>query len=83
VIVLDGDFLKNDKFVNMVNGGSLEFEQNGWHGMYVLSKQFNKDRIYSTDIEMTNLKEHAVEAAKYWLSQRQWFDHNWKATNEN
>ena len=81
VIVLDGDFLKNDKFVCMVNGGSAEFEQNGWHGMYVLSKQFNKDRIYSTDIEMINFKEHATEAASYWLSQRQWFDHNWKAKN--
>jgi hypothetical protein len=80
IIVLDGDFLKNEKFINMVNGGSPEFKQNGWHGMYVFSKQYNNDRIYSTDMEMNNFKEHAIEAANYWLSQRQWFNHSWKAT---
>jgi ribosomal protein S26 len=79
VIVLDGDFLKNEKFINMVNGGSTEFEQNGWHGMYVFSEKNINGRIYSTDIKMSNFKEHSIEAAKYWLTQRQWFDHNWKA----
>ena len=79
VLVFDGDFLKNEKFINMVNGGSTEFKENGWHGMYVFSNQCNKDRIYSTDMNMKNFKQHAVEAAQFWLKNRQWFNNEWKA----
>ena len=79
VLVFDGDFLKNEKFINMVNGGSPEFKENGWHGMYVFSNQYNNDRIYSTDLNMKNFKQHAVEAAEYWLKNRQWFNNEWKA----
>ena len=79
VIVLDGDFLKNQKFVTMVNGGSTEHPTNGWHGMYVFSEKYSSDRIYSTDLQMKNFRQHAVEAADYWLSQRQWFNTEWKA----
>ena len=83
VLVFDGDFLKNEKFMNMVNGGSSEFEENGWHGMYVFSNQYIKDRIYPTDLNMKNFKEHAIEASKYWLKQRQWFNNKWKAKTES
>ena len=79
IIVLDGDFLKLPKFISMVNGGSSEYEENGWHGMYVFSNQKSVDRIYPTDLNFKNFKEHAIEAANYWLKQRQWFDINWKA----
>lgn len=79
IIVLDGDFLKNQKFVTMVNGGSTEHPTNGWHGMYVFSEKYSVDRIYSTDLQMKNFRRHAVEAADYWLSQRQWFNTEWKA----
>lgn len=79
VIVLDGDFLKNHKFVSMVNGGTVEHPINGWHGMYVFSKQYKQDRIYETDLDFRNFKEHAIKAAKYWLTQRQWFNSNWRA----
>ena len=37
-IVLDGDFLKLPKFISMVNGRTSEYPENGWHGMYVFSK---------------------------------------------
>ena len=77
VVVLDGDFLRLPKFVSMVNGGTTEHPTNGWHGMYVFSDQYTNGRIYETDLDFTNFKDHAVEAANYWLSQRQWFDHNW------
>lgn len=80
VVVLDGDYLKLPKFVSMVNGGTAEHPTNGWHGMYVFSEQYSDGRIYATDLDFKNFKEHAVQAAQYWLTQRQWFDHNWIVT---
>lgn len=76
-IVLDGNFLRLPKFVSMVNGGTTEYPNNGWHGMYVFSEEYTGGRIYATDLEFKNFKEHAVQAANYWLTQRQWFDHSW------
>ncbi len=82
IIVLDGDFLKNQKFISMVNGGSSEFPENGWHGMYVFSDKHAQDRIYATDLELKTFRDHAQKAARYWLSQRQWFDQTWRAEIE-
>ncbi len=79
VVVLDGDFLKNPKFVSMVNGGTTEHVENGWHGLYVFSEQYSVDRIYSIDLDFKNFKEHAIKAAHYWLTQRQWFNAQWRA----
>ena len=79
-IALDGDFLQLPKFQAMVNGGSQEFPQNGWHGLYVLSAGHAGDRIYSIDKSFSLFCEHARQAAEYWLTQRQWFNENWKAT---
>ncbi len=81
IIVLDGDFLKMPKFISMVNGGTAEHAENGWHGMYVFSEQYSQDRIYSIDLDFKNFKEHAITAAKYWLTQRQWFNEQWRADN--
>lgn len=47
IIVLDGDFLKMPKFISMVNGGTAEHVENGWHGMYVFSEQYLKDKTTS------------------------------------
>lgn len=63
----------------MVNGGTAEHETNGWHGMYVFSEKYSQGRIYATDLEFKNFKEHAKQAAEYWLTQRQWFNNNWQA----
>lgn len=79
IIVLDGDFLKLPKFISMVNGGTTEHVENGWHGMYVFSKQYTKDRIYPIDLSFKNFREHAITAANYWLTQRQWFNEKWRA----
>lgn len=79
VIVLDGDFMKMPKFVAMVNGGTTEFPENGWHGMYELSGHAMKGRIYSLDLDFSVFREHAVLAANQWLTQRQWLDHKWVA----
>lgn len=81
IIVLDGDFLKIPKFISMVNGGTAEHVENGWHGMYVFSDEYSQDRIYSIDLDFKNFKEHAITAANYWLTQRQWFNGQWRADN--
>ena len=79
VIVLDGDFLKMPKFVTMINGGSVEFPDNGWHGMYVLSADEQNDRIYPISMDFEIFKNHALQAAERWKTQRQWLDSSWKA----
>lgn len=79
IIVLEGHFLSMPKFKGMVNGQTDEFHDNGWHGMYVFSSLYTEDRIYQTDLHFSTFKEHAIQAAKYWLTQRQWFNGDWKA----
>lgn len=77
IIVLDGDFLKLPKFIGMVNGGTKEFPENGWHGMYVLSQTESNDRIKPTDYSLLSFRDDAIKAAKQWLEDRQWLDSNW------
>lgn len=79
VFVLDGDFLRLPKFVNMINGGSEEFRENGWHGMYVLSAKETNGRIYPLSMDFEIFKSHALQAAEQWQKRRQWFDRNWTA----
>lgn len=79
IFVLDGDFLRLPKFINMVNGDSEEFRENGWHGMYVLSTRETNDRIYPLTTDLDTFKNHALQAAKQWKENRQWLDINWKA----
>lgn len=79
VVVLDGDFMKIPKFINMVNGHCPEFPENGWHGMYIFSDKYEIDRIYPIDINMGTFADHAKKAAVAWRSQRQWMDAKWKA----
>lgn len=78
IIVLDGNFLNLPKFVSMVNGGTQEFPANGWHSMFVFSKKYSNDRIFSTDLDFSNFKEQAIEAADFWFKTRQWFNSEWK-----
>lgn len=82
IFVLDGDFLRLPKFVSMVNGGSEEFRENGWHGMYVFSAKEQKDRIYPLAMDFELFKSHALQAAEQWQKRRQWFDSKWKAENQ-
>jgi hypothetical protein len=78
-IVLDGEYMKNPKFQHMVNGNSTEYPINGWHGMYIFSnKEIENDRIHNINISMDKLVEDLVKGAKFWLKERQWFNHTWK-----
>ena len=78
-IALDGEFLKMPKYICMVNGGSEEFPENGWHGMYVLSEIEEDNRIYHSSFDLDVFTKHAIKAAEYWRTQRQWFNQEWKA----
>lgn len=80
VFVLDGDFLRLPKFVSMINGGSEEFRENGWHGMYVLSVKETNQRIYPLNMDFEIFKNHAIQAAEQWQKRRQWFNSNWIAS---
>lgn len=77
-ITLDGDFLGLPKFQAMVNGGTSDYQDNGWHGMYVLSNTNSLDRIYRLDTNLSHLVDHSVKAASMWREQRQWFSHSWR-----
>ena len=79
VLVLDGDFLKLPKFKAMVEGGSTEYKENGWHGMYVFSDTFKGKRIYPLSVDFGQFAKHAVQAMNYWRAQRQWFNQSWLA----
>lgn len=79
VFVLDGGFLRLPKFVSMINGGSEEFRENGWHGMYVLSAKEQRGRIYPLTMDFDIFKSHTLQAAEQWQKRRQWFDRNWNA----
>ncbi|MBR1835574.1 MAG: hypothetical protein IJ785_08775 [Bacteroidales bacterium] len=79
IFVLDGDFLRLPKFVSMVNGGTDEFKENGWHGMYVLSNKERGDRIYPLTMDFAIFKRHTLQALEEWQKRRQWFNSNWKA----
>lgn len=77
-ITLDGTFLNMPEFIHMVNGG-LSYKSNGWHGMYAMSGiDKSNDRIYKVDDTMKLFVEHAVEAAKQFISDRRKLNAKWK-----
>ena len=78
-LVLDGGFLKLPKFKSMVDGGTTEYRENGWHGMYVFSDKYKGERIYPLHVNFDTFAAHAIKAAQYWKTQRQWFNAEWKA----
>ena len=82
VVVLDGEFMRMPKFTAMVNGGTTAYPENGWHGLYELSGREVQGRIYPLDLDFSIFRDHAILAAKQWLTQRQWFDHKWVAKSQ-
>ena len=79
IVALDEEFMHMPKFIEMVNGGTEEYPENGWHGMYILSEDEFGDRIYKDTIEFEKFRKHAVKAADDWLNRRKWFDGTWRA----
>lgn len=77
-VTLDGAFLNMPEFIHMVNGGA-SYRANGWHGMYAMSGiDQSNGRIYKVDDKMTLFIDHAVAAAKQFISDRRQLNVNWK-----
>ena len=78
-VVLDGTYLAMPKFEQMVNGGgTTQYKENGWHGMYALSNAQDNDRIYA-DPNLDILIQDACQAAEKFTSARQRFTLSWRA----
>lgn len=78
-VVLDGTYLAMPKFEKMVNGGgTTQYTENGWHGMYAMSNAEEKDRIYS-DKTLDLIIDDARQAAEKFTSARQRFTRSWQA----
>ena len=79
VVTLNGAFLALPKFKDMVNGGGSGYDDNGWHGMYVMSDDYTGERIYSIRNDLSCLMDHAVKAAHEWISNRKALKADWEA----
>ena len=76
-VTLDGSFLSMPEFMHMVNGGG-SYKTNGWHGMYAMSGiEDANGRIYKVDDSMLLLINHAVSAAKQFISDRRRLNVDW------
>lgn len=77
-VTLDGNFLNMPEFIHMVNGGG-SYRTNGWHGMYAMSGiKDSNERIYKVDDSMSLFIEHAVAAARQFISDRRQLNGSWK-----
>ena len=77
--VLNGDFFSLPKYNAMVNGGSVTYPENNWHGVYVMAGIESDGRIYKTDINFSKMAEHAIKAAKTFTLNRSQLVRSWKA----
>lgn len=76
-VTLDGDFLRNPLFANMVNGmAGTQYPQNGWHGMYAMARTTNNDRIYKVDESFSLLIDHLEAAVTKRMANAGTFDFN-------
>ena len=81
-VTLDGGFLNMDEFIHMVNGGG-SYPTNGWHGMYAMSGiEKSNDRIYKVDDKLDIFVDHAILAAKQFISDRRLLNNAWKANSK-
>jgi len=76
--VLNGDFFKNPKYYAMVNGGTITYPENNWHGVYVMAGIESDGRIYK-DMTFETMAKHAVIAAKCFTVNRTSLTRSWKA----
>lgn len=79
-ITLDGAFLGMNKYADMVNGNSgTIYENNGWHGMYALSRVNDNGRIYKLDKNLDLFVKHLEQALKKRIAGTANFDSSWIA----
>lgn len=76
-VTLDGNFLNMPEFIHMVNGGA-SYHSNGWHGMYAMSGiDGDNGRIYKVDDSMKVFIDHAIAAAKQFITDRRQLNNTW------
>lgn len=76
--VLNGDFFHMPKYYAMVNGGSVTYPENNWHGVYVMAGTDSDGRIYR-DENFNLMASHAVIAAKCFGVNRAALTRTWRA----
>ena len=64
IFVFDAEFLHRPKFIEMVNGGGDEFEDNGWHFAYSYDSSFNNGRIKYIGDNLSTFVEDALLAVE-------------------
>jgi hypothetical protein len=64
-LVIDGEFLRLEKFKTMVNGGTAIFPRNGWHAMYALDVNDAVGRIIKLDRDLSNFMVDAKKALEH------------------
>lgn len=72
IFIFDDGFLRMPKFVSMVNGGTQEFEENGWHAAYNYG-DFEVGRIKSLRRGMDTFVTDAVQAEMAFNGERRAF----------
>lgn len=72
LFIFDDDFLQMPKFTSMVNGGSQEFPENGWHVAYNY-EDFHNGRIKSIRDSMDNFVDDALAAEVAFNGERRAF----------
>lgn len=77
--VLNGGFFKLPKYYAMVNGGSLTYPENNWHGVYVMAGIESEGRIYKVDESFEKMAQHAVIAANFFGVNRGQLTRSWIA----
>lgn len=77
--VLNGDFFNLPKYYAMVNGGSITYPENNWHGVYVMTGVESDGRIYQTDPSFNIMARHAVIAARQFIVDRTQLVRSWIA----
>lgn len=76
--VLNGDFFNMPKYYAMVNGGSLTYPENNWHGVYVMAGIESEGRIFK-DESFELMARHAVAAANCFGVNRGQLTRSWMA----
>lgn len=72
IFIFDDGFLQMPKFISMVNGGSQEFPENGWHAAYNYG-DLSKGRIKSLKSGMDEFVNDAIKAENDFNGERRAF----------
>lgn len=73
LIILDAEFLHQPKFLAMANGGSQEFQNNGWHTVYTYEDGFCDGRIKFMGKDLKNFVDDIKQAKEDFNGEKRTF----------